>query len=82
MLADRRSSRFMQDFVQQWLEVRNLSTVEPDPSLGFTDSLRKAMLREIELFFESQVREDRPIQELLRASYTFLNEELARPLWH
>ena len=78
MLADRRSSRFMQDFVQQWLEVRNLSTVEPDPSLGFTDSLRKAMLREIELFFESQLREDRPIQELLRASYTFLNEELAR----
>ena len=78
MLADRRSSRFMSDFVQQWLEVRNLDTVEPDPSLGFNDSLRKAMLREIELFFESQVREDRPIQELLRASYTFLNEELAR----
>ncbi|GIS98190.1 MAG: hypothetical protein CM1200mP25_4270 [Acidobacteriota bacterium] len=35
------------------------------------------MVRETELFFESQVREDRPIDELLRADYTFLNEQLA-----
>ena len=36
------------------------------------------MAKETELFFESQVREDRPMQELLRADYTFLNEQLAR----
>src|SRR5882672_4266270 len=36
------------------------------------------MGRETELFFQSQVREDRPIQDLLRANYTFLNEQLAQ----
>ena len=79
MLADRRATRFMNDFVDQWLQIRNLQSHEPDGRLfpSFNNSLRKDMLRETELFFESQVREDRPIPELLRAEYTFLNEQLA-----
>jgi hypothetical protein len=67
----------MKDFSEQWLEVRNLENVKPVVQ-GFDDALRKAMSKETELFFESQVREDRPIQDLLRADYTFLNEVLAR----
>ena len=80
MLADRRATRFMNDFVGQWLKVRNIHAQAPDGNLfaGFNDTLRKAMLRETELFFESQVREDRPISDLLRADYTYLNEQLAR----
>ena len=80
LLADRKAARFMNDFVGQWLQARNLNAQDPDGALfaGFNDTLRKAMLRETELFFESQVREDRPIPELLRADYTFLNEQLAR----
>ena len=80
LLADKRSSRFMKDFSEQWLEVRNVQSKAPDSNLfsSFDDSLRKAMLKETELFFESQVREDRPVQDLLRADYTFLNEQLAR----
>ena len=80
MLADRRATRFMNDFVGQWLQVRNIHAQAPDGALfaGFNDTLRKAMVRETELFFESQVREDRPIPELLRADYTYLNEQLAR----
>jgi hypothetical protein len=80
MLADKRASRFMKDFSEQWLEIRNLQSKAPDVNLfpGFDDSLRKAMLQETELFFASQVREDKPIQDLLRANYTFLNEQLAR----
>jgi hypothetical protein len=80
MLADKRSSRFMKDFSEQWLEIRNLQSKAPDVNLfpNFDDSLRKAMLQETELFFASQVREDRPVQDLLRANYTFLNEQLAR----
>jgi len=79
MLGDRRATRFMADFVGQWLQIRNIHSQDPDGALfaGFNDSLRKAMVRETELFFESQVREDRPIPELLRADYTFLNEQLA-----
>ena len=77
LLADRRASRFMKDFSEQWLEVRNLQGLDPNAQ-AFDDSLRKAMARETELFFESQVRADRPLPELLRADYTFLNEQLAR----
>jgi len=80
MLADPRASRFMNDFVGQWLQVRNINEQAPDGALfaGFNDTLRKAMLLETELFFESQVRDDRPILELLRADYTYLNEQLAK----
>jgi cytochrome c5 len=80
MLADRRATRFMNDFVGQWLEIRNIQSKDPDGILfaAFDDTLRKAMTRETELFFESQIRDDRPIPELLRANYTFLNEQLAR----
>ena len=80
MLADKRADRFMKDFSEQWLEIRNLQGIDPDGQLfpAFDDSLRKAMAKETELFFESQVRENRPLQELLRADYTFLNEQLAR----
>ena len=80
MLADRRATRFMNDFVGQWLQVRNIHGQAPDGALfaGFNDTLRRAMVHETELFFESQVREDRPIPELLRADYTYLNEPLAR----
>ena len=80
MLAGRRAERFMDDFAGQWLQVRNIFSQDPDGALfaGFNDSLRKAMVRETQLFFRSQVREDRPLQDLLRADYTFLNEQLAR----
>ncbi len=80
MLDDQRATRFMDDFVGQWLQMRNIFSQAPDGALfaGFNDSLRSAMVRETELFFRSQVREDRPIRELLRADYTFLNEQLAR----
>ena len=80
MLEDPRAGRFMDDFVGQWLQVRNIHSQDPDGALfaGFNDSLRNAMVRETELFFQSQVRADRPIPELLTADYTFLNEDLAR----
>jgi mono/diheme cytochrome c family protein len=80
MLADARSSRWMDDFVDQWLTIRNLHVVEPDPQRfpEFDDNLREAMLKETELFFESQVRGDASTLDLLRADYTYLNEQLAR----
>jgi hypothetical protein len=79
MLKDPKSTRWMNDFVGQWLMIRNLQAQEPDPNIfpDFDDNLREAMSRETELFFESQVRGDRSILDLLRADYTFLNERLA-----
>ena len=79
MLADRRAARWMSDFLGQWLQVRNLQTMVPDPLRfpGYDSTLRDALMKETELFFESQVREDRSVLDLLRAEYTFLNARLA-----
>ncbi|MGE3507570.1 MAG: DUF1592 domain-containing protein [Vicinamibacterales bacterium] len=77
MLADDRANRFLKDFSEQWLEVRNLNNQQPALQFQFDPTLRDAMATETELFFRSQVREDRPIPDLLRANYTFLNQRLA-----
>jgi len=60
--------------------LRNLAASSPDPRLfpDFDDNLRQAMRRETELLFQTVLKEDRNILDLLRANYTFLNERLAR----
>ena len=70
----------MTNFAEQWLYLRNLDASIPDPRLfpDFDHNLRQAFRRETELFFESIVREDRSVLDLLTAKYTFLNERLAR----
>jgi cytochrome c5 len=80
MLADARSSTLATNFAGQWLWLRKLQHATPDPYLFpyFDDNLRQAMGRETELFFDSQVREDHSVSELLTANYTFVNEPLAR----
>ncbi len=80
MLADRRATALVTNFGGQWLHIRNLKAVDPDARAfpEFDDNLRDAFLRETELFLESQLREDRPLEELLTANYTFANERLAR----
>ena len=80
MLADPRAAALVENFVGQWLYLRNMRSVYPDPNEfpEFDENLRDAFQRETELFFEYQLREDRSIRELLSADYTFLNERLAR----
>jgi cytochrome c5 len=79
MLAEPRSSALVANFAAQWLLLRNMRAVTPDVNLfpEFDENLRLAMVRETELFVESQMREDRGVGELLTANYTFLNERLA-----
>lgn len=80
MLKDERSAAFMKNFAGQWLTLRKLATVSPDPQTfpEFDTDLRSAMVRETELFFEAVVREDRSIFDLLDADFSFVNERLAR----
>ncbi len=80
MLADPRSRAIVDNFVGQWLLLRNMPALGPDPykDPDFDESLRRALRRETELFFESIMREDRSVVELLNADYTFLNERLAK----
>jgi hypothetical protein len=80
MLADPRASALVTNFAAQWLHLRNLDAVTPDLRLfpDFDDNLRQAFRKETELFFESILREDRCVLDLLTADYTYVNERLAR----
>ncbi|WP_197231168.1 DUF1592 domain-containing protein [Novipirellula artificiosorum] len=80
MLKDERSQSLVENFAAQWLYLRNLDSVRPDMRKfpDFDDNLRTAMRRETELLFESLIRDDRSVLELIRTDTTFLNERLAR----
>ena len=80
MLADERATTLAQSFASQWLYLRNLRASAPDMYAfpDFDDNLRQSAIRETELLFETIVREDRPLTELLSADYTYLNERLAK----
>ena len=80
MVADPRSSELIDNFAGQWLNLRALDTVQPNPGVypDFDDNLRQAFRREVELLFDSIVHEDRSVLEFLSADYTFVDERLAR----
>ena len=80
MLLDPKSSALVENFAGQWLQVRNLESVKPDPDRfpAFDEELRAAMRAETRLFFETIMREDRSILDFIDARFTFLNERLAR----
>jgi mono/diheme cytochrome c family protein len=80
MLADSRSKALVNNFAAQWLFLRNLQSFIPDSDEfpNWDDNLRQAMRTETGLFFESIMREDRSVLDLLTADYTFVNERLAR----
>jgi mono/diheme cytochrome c family protein len=80
MLKDARSYAFVEHFGGQWLTLRSLAQITPDPKAfpDFDDSLRNAMLKETELFFDAILREDRSILDFIDADFSYLNERLAK----
>lgn len=81
MLGDERAvTALVDNFAAQWLNLRRIEEVVVDPIRypNYDESLLAAFKRETELFVASTLREDRPLQDLLRADYTFVNERLAR----
>ena len=80
MLADPKANALTNNFASQWLHLRNLKEAQPDAYqfLNFTRNLSDSMLRETQLFFESIVKEDRNVMDLLTADYTFVDEILAK----
>jgi hypothetical protein len=79
MLADGKSEALSTRFASQWLRLQDLDKIFPDYLIypQYDDLLAKAMKRETELFFDSIVREDRDVKDLLTADYSFVNERLA-----
>jgi mono/diheme cytochrome c family protein len=80
MLADPKARALAENFAGQWLYLRNLRNKQPNSFQfpDFDDDLRRAMIAEVELFFQSVVDEDRDVRDLLNGDYTFVNERLAR----
>ena len=80
MLADPKSNSLVDNFAMQWLQLRRLKTIAPDPKAfpSFNEGLRSAMLKETELFIQAIIREDRSINELIDADFTFVNRPLAQ----
>ncbi len=79
MLDDPRSSALVKNFASQWLYLRNLRSLVPDAVEfpEFDENLRNAFRQESELYFESLLRDDRSVLDLLGAGYTYVNERLA-----
>jgi hypothetical protein len=80
MVADARSSQFVKNFAGQWLQLRTMTSSTPEGVIypDFDDNLRQAFRIETEMFFDSIVRDDRSVVDLLNADYTFVNERLAK----
>jgi mono/diheme cytochrome c family protein len=79
MLSDSRSRSLVHNFAAQWLYLRNLPSLVPDAVAfpEFDENLRDAFRQESELFFQSMLREDHSVLDLLGAGYTYVNERLA-----
>jgi hypothetical protein len=90
MLKDPRSERFVVSFVGQWLQARDVTTINlnarailkskdlEEALKYFSHDLRRDMQRESEMLFAHVLRENRPVTELLTADYAFLSEKLAQ----
>jgi hypothetical protein len=80
MLRDSRARALVENFAGQWLQLRDLERLAPDPERfpSFDEELRAAMLQETQTFLEAMIRDDRSVLDFLTADYTFVNERLAK----
>jgi len=82
MLSDKRArTALVQNFFEEWLQTRNVWLITPDLNQKFPwfdDNLRVAFVKEMELFLDEQLKDDRSVVDLLTSNQTFLNEQLAR----
>jgi len=80
MLKDPKAGALTKNFAGQWLQLRNMELVNPDPDEygDFDDKLRNSMRGETEALFEHIMHNDLPFTELLAADYSFINARLAR----
>jgi hypothetical protein len=79
LLEDPQSAWLSTKFATEWLQLRDLLSFRPDPYYypQYDHRLAESMLQEVQLFFDSIVREDRNVLDLLTANYTFVDERLA-----
>jgi hypothetical protein len=78
MMGDPRVRGLTAGFATQWLNLRNLAEVAPDPNVyDFPKQLRDSMQRETELFFEHVLQQNLSVIDFINGKYTFVNQTLA-----
>lgn len=79
MLKDPKAATLVDNFVMQWLQLKRITAVAPDQKLfpQFNEDIRRAMIKETQLFFQEIVREDRSILDIIDGKYTYINGKLA-----
>ncbi|MEC8355310.1 MAG: DUF1592 domain-containing protein [Verrucomicrobiota bacterium] len=80
MLSDPKLNAFIENFSGQWLQLRDLKLTSPNPDQfpEFSDSVRVSMIRETEEFFKYLLMENLPVDTLLSANFSMVNQELAK----
>jgi Protein of unknown function (DUF1592)/Protein of unknown function (DUF1588)/Protein of unknown function (DUF1585)/Protein of unknown function (DUF1587)/Protein of unknown function (DUF1595)/Cytochrome C oxidase, cbb3-type, subunit III len=80
MMAAPQAENLVTDFALRWLDLQEVDKFEWDRQIfpEFSAELRQDFATEIDLFLRSILLEDKNVEELLRADYTFLNERLAK----
>jgi hypothetical protein len=80
MLADPRASTLADNFAAQWLGLRALAEIKPDPKVypEFDSGLANDFEQETRLFVRSIIRDNRSVLDLIGADYSYLNERLAQ----
>jgi hypothetical protein len=80
ILADARARQFVENFVGQWMKVREFDSVMVDTRqyTAYDDALREASLREPYEFFHELLRADLPSLNLVNSDFLVINERLAK----
>lgn len=79
MLSDEKSERFVKNFTDQWLKLRDINKTTPDRKLyaDFDELLQISMVRESRAFFRELLRENLPITNFVDSDFAMLNKRLA-----
>ena len=80
MLKNAKAKALADNFAEQWLTLRKLSIIQPDPARfpDFTPALKSAMETETKLFFSAVVEHDRSVLDFIEGKFSYLNGPLAR----
>jgi hypothetical protein len=80
MLADPRSARFVRDFLDQWLALKEINSTTPDKLLypEFIPYMQQCMVEETRAFFHTLVDEDLGVRNFVNSDFAMLNGELCK----
>ncbi len=81
MLRDPKARRFVEAFLDYWVDLRKIEDTTPSTTLYndyyLDDALVEAAVLETQMFFADLLERDLPARNLIQSDFTFLNERLA-----